>query len=67
MRFHGYARLSNSTRWLHNNQDWTTSTIGWAVFSVGAVRCYTGMIQHEVSQSVSKVTGYSMVMGPLWL
>jgi hypothetical protein len=38
--FRGYARLSNSTRWLHSNQERETSTIVRAVLSIGAARCY---------------------------
>jgi hypothetical protein len=32
---YGYAGLSNSSTWLHGNQEWETSTVGRPVFLLG--------------------------------
>jgi hypothetical protein len=50
LNVHGYLRPSNNTGWLHDDQEWKATTMGWAVLSIGAAGCYIGKTQHETSQ-----------------
>jgi hypothetical protein len=47
--FHGYAWLSNNTRWMYGNQEWETSKAWRVVLSIGLARCYIGRTRHDVS------------------
>jgi hypothetical protein len=53
LNIHGYARVTNNTRWMHASEEWETSTMGCAVLSIGPARCIM-----EVSIDVSSVNEY---------